>query len=88
MRGRASSKSCHSVFSGSALRFGDRVERQQDGAVGQIGPGDDVLDAVENDRPGGRKQHLVLVGVELPDCEGAAARRAGRGYPTARSASR
>ena len=72
----------------TALRFGDRVKRQQDGAVGEIGPGDDILDAVENDRPGGRKQHLVLIGVELADREGAAARRAGRAYPTARAASR
>ena len=44
-------------------------------AVGEIGAGDDILDAVENDRAGGLEQHLVLVGVELAHREAAAARQ-------------
>ena len=38
-----------------ALPFGNRYERQQDGAIGKIRMGDDILDSVENDGPGGRR---------------------------------
>jgi hypothetical protein len=31
------------------LHFGDWRERQRDGTVGEVRPGDDILDAVEND---------------------------------------
>ena len=56
-----------------ALPFGNRSERQQDSAVGKIGAGNDILDPVENDRSGGRKQNFVLIG-EQPTCgEGTAA---------------
>src|SRR5262245_35321291 len=44
-----------------ALPFGNRSERQQDSAVGKIGAGNDILDPVENDRAGGRKQNFVLI---------------------------
>ena len=50
-----------------ALPFGNRCERQQDGAVGKIGAGDDILDAVENDGSGGGKQNFVLIS-EQPTC--------------------
>jgi hypothetical protein len=36
----------------SASPFGDRCERQQDSAIGEIGAGDNVLDPVENDGSG------------------------------------
>ena len=50
-----------------ALPFGNRSERQQDSAVGKIGAGNDILDPVEDDRSGGRKQNFVLIG-EQPTC--------------------
>ena len=50
----------------------DRLERQKQGPVGEIGPGDDVLDAVQDHRPAGVEQHLVLVGVELAHSEATA----------------
>src|SRR5215831_10571839 len=56
-----------------ALPFGNRSERQQDSAVGKIGAGNDILDPVENDGSGGRKQNFVLI-AEQPTCgEGTAA---------------
>ena len=33
--------------------------------IAEIGEGDDFLDAVERHRLGGRKRHLVVIGVEL-----------------------
>jgi hypothetical protein len=50
-----------------ALPFGNRCEHQQDSAVGKIGAGDDILDTVENDGAGGRKQNFVLI-AEQPTC--------------------
>jgi hypothetical protein len=50
-----------------SLPFGDRCKHQQDSAVGKVGAGDDILDAIENDRPGGGKQNFVLIG-EQPTC--------------------
>ena len=60
----------------TALPFGNRCERQQDGAIGKIRAGDDILDPVEHDGSGGRKQNFVLIS-EQPTCrKGAAARQA------------
>ena len=49
----------------AAAFFRDRLQRQEHGAVGKVGPGDDLLDAVEDHRPRGVEQHLILVAVEL-----------------------
>ena len=38
-----------------ALPFGNRCERQEDGAIGQIGACDDILDPIEDDGSGGGK---------------------------------
>ena len=56
------------------LRLTDRAQGDEDGTIAEIGAGDDLLDAVEHYRPGGGEQHLILIGVELTDREGAAAR--------------
>jgi hypothetical protein len=56
----------------SAVFFRDRLQRQEHGAVGEVGPGDDLLDAVEDHRPRGVEQHLVLVGVKLAHREATA----------------
>jgi len=56
------------------LPFSNRCEHQQDGAVGKIGAGDNILDAVENDGSGGRKQNFVLIG-EQPTCRKGTATR-------------
>jgi hypothetical protein len=62
-----------------ALLFGNRCEHKQDSAVGKIGAGDDILDPVDNDGSGGRKQNFVLIG-EQPTCrKGTAARQAAEG---------
>ena len=50
-----------------ALSFGNRGKRQQDSTVGKIGPGDDILDPVEDDGSGGCEQDFVLIG-EQPTC--------------------
>ena len=52
----------------------NRRQGQENRAVGQIRPADDILDAIQEDRARRLKQHLVLVGVELPHREAAAAR--------------
>ena len=44
---------------------GDGWQDQEKGAIGEVGPTNDVLDAIEKNRPRGLKQHLVCVGVEL-----------------------
>ena len=44
---------------GSAVFFRDRLQRQEHGAVGEVGPGDDLLDAVEDHRPLGVEKYLV-----------------------------
>ena len=51
----------------AALPFGNRCEHQQDRAIGKIGAGDNILDPVENDGSGSRKQNFVLIG-EQPTC--------------------
>ena len=58
----------------TSLCLRDGRQGQKNGAVGEIGRLIDILDAVQEDRAGGLKQHLLLVGVELPDREAAAAR--------------
>ena len=79
MCGRASSNSRQSACLRPALPFGNRCEHQQDSAVGKIGAGDDILDPVENDGSGGRKQNFVLIG-EQPTCrKGTAARQTAEG---------
>jgi len=51
----------------SASPFGDRCERQQDSAIGEIGAGHDILDPIENDGSRGRKENFILIG-EQPTC--------------------
>ena len=55
-----------------ALPFDNRCEHQQDSTVRKIGTSDDILDPVENDWSGGRKQNFVLIG-EQPTCGGGTA---------------
>ena len=74
MRGRSASNAAHSSCLGPAALLRDRLQRQEHGAVGEVGPGHDVLDAVQDHRPGGVEQHLVLIGVELAHREAAAGR--------------
>ena len=56
--------------------LGDRLKRQEDGAVGEVGPLHDVLDTIQDDWPGSVEQHLVLIRVELAHRESAAGRQA------------
>jgi hypothetical protein len=48
-------------------------QRKKHRTVRQFGPTDHIFDAVEQDRPGGLKQYLLVVGVELAHREAAAA---------------
>ena len=50
-------------------------EGEENGPVGEVGSGDNVLNAVENHRARGVEQNLVLVGVELAYRETAARRQ-------------
>ena len=50
-----------------ASPFGNRCEHQRDSTVSEVGAGDDILDPIENDGAGGRKQNFVLIG-EQPTC--------------------
>src|SRR6516162_11854678 len=62
-----------------SLPLGNRCKHQQDSAVGKVGAADDILDAIENDRPGGGKKNFVLIG-EQPTCrEGTATRQPAEG---------
>ena len=54
---------------GAALLLWDGLQGQEHRPVGQIGPGHGVLDAVQDHWAGRVEQHLVLVGVELPNGE-------------------
>ena len=58
----------------TAALLGDRLQRQEDRSIGEVGPGHDVLDAVQDHRPGGVEQHLVLIGIQLAHGEAAAGR--------------
>jgi len=62
-----------------ALPFGNRRKHQQDSAVGKIGAGDDILDAVEDDGSGGRKQNFILISEQPTGREGTPARQAAEG---------
>jgi hypothetical protein len=57
---------------GPASFLGDRLRPQEHSAVGQIGPRYDILDTIQDYRPSGVKQHLVLVGVKLAHGKAAA----------------
>ena len=74
MRGCASSNCRHSSRSDCrrASATGGNVE---DRSVREVGPRDDFLDAIENDRPRGIEKRLILIRVELADGETAAARQ-------------
>ena len=58
--------------SGSAAFLRDRLQRQEHGAIGEVGPRHDVLDAVQDHRPGGVEQYFVLIGIKLAHREAAA----------------
>src|SRR5947209_14865029 len=62
-----------------ALPFGNRCERQQDGAVRKIRTSNDLLDPVENDGSGGGKQDFVLIGEQPTGRKSTAARQAAEG---------
>ena len=79
MRGRSASNAAHNSCLGAAPFLRDRLQREEHGTVGEIGPRHDVLDAVQDHRPGGVEQYLVLVGVKLAHREAAAG-----GQPTER----
>ena len=53
----------------------------------KIRPADDILDAVQEDRARGLKQHLLVVGVELPYGESRRRSPVGRGRRKAKRAS-
>src|SRR5262245_60417134 len=48
---------------GFALVLGDAFQIEKERAIGKIGPSDNVLDPVQDDRAHGIEQRLVLVGV-------------------------
>lgn len=75
MRGRASSNYRHSSRSDCRRASVTGADVKKIESVREIGPGDHLLDAVENDRPRGIEQHLVLIGVELAHADTAAARQ-------------
>jgi hypothetical protein len=50
---------------GLALFFRNRVERQKDRAIGEVGSVDEILNTVENRRTLCIKKLLLIVGVEL-----------------------
>src|SRR5262249_62380635 len=50
---------------GASAMAGNGWQGQEKGAIGEVGPTNDVLDAIEKNRPRGLKQYLVCVGVEL-----------------------
>ena len=74
MRGRSASKAAHNSASGRRRSSGIGSKRQKHGAIGEVGPRHDVLDAVQDHRPGRVEQHLVLIGVKLAHREAAARR--------------
>jgi hypothetical protein len=54
---------------GASAMVGDGCQRQEKGAIGEVRPADDILDAIEKNRACGLKQHLVCVRVELAQPE-------------------
>ena len=61
------------------LRLGNGRQGQKNRPVAQIRPADHLLDAVQQDRARRFKQHLLIVGVELPYGEAAAGREPAEG---------
>ena len=53
----------------------NRLQRQEHGTISEIRPFHDLFDAVEDHRPRGVEQHLVLIRVKLPHREAAAGRQ-------------
>src|SRR6516225_11295535 len=62
-----------------ALLFGNGCEHQQDSTVRKIGTSNDLLDPVENDGSGGRKQNFVLIGEQPTGRKSTAAGQAAEG---------
>jgi hypothetical protein len=58
----------------SPLCLIDWWQRKEKRAVGQIRPADHVLDAVEENRPRGLKQNLLVIRIEPPHGQAAATR--------------
>jgi hypothetical protein len=48
---------------------GDGWQCQEKGAIGEVGPADDIVNAIEKNRARRLKQHLVCVRVELAQSE-------------------
>src|SRR6516164_6901098 len=57
----------------SPLRLIDRGQGEEECTLGQIRPANHVLDTVQQDRPCRLKQYLLVIRVELPHSEAAAA---------------
>jgi hypothetical protein len=62
---------------GTPLLLSNRRQGQKNCAVGQIRPANDILDPIQEGRACRFKQHLFIIGVELPDRETTAARKPG-----------
>ena len=58
---------------GTALLLANRPQGQKNRAISQIRPANDILDSVHEGRARRFKQHLFIIGVELPDRETATA---------------
>jgi hypothetical protein len=58
---------------GASASVGDGWQCQEKRTIGEVGPADGILDAIEEGRPCGLKQHLVCVRVELAQPEARAA---------------
>jgi len=60
---------------GTPLLRSNRPQGQKNCAISQIRPANDILDPIQEGRARRLKQHLFIIGVELPDRETAAARK-------------
>lgn len=67
------------VMFGPPLTLTDCLEGDEDGAVGEVGPADHVLDAVEDNGSGCVEENFVPVGVELAGGKPAAGSEATEG---------
>src|SRR6266568_3293742 len=54
---------------GASATVGDGRQGQEKGAIGEVWPADDILNAIEKNRACCLKQHLVCVRVELAQPE-------------------
>src|SRR6516162_4950439 len=79
MRGRATSNSRQSCLSTRRRRSAMGGSVRKKGAIGEVGPADDIANAIEKNRARRLKQHLVCVRVELAQSEARA-----RGEPAKR----